>query len=45
MEVYELGVEFRQAGLAGVVEDKNGVDHFQWIRKAKLEVTVGQSTK
>lgn len=28
---YELGVEFRETWLAGIVEDENGVDHGgQW---------------
>ena len=25
---YELGVEFREAWLAGIIEDEDGVDHF-----------------
>ena len=29
---YELGVEFGEAGLAGVVEDEDGVDHDRFCK-------------
>jgi hypothetical protein len=38
---YELGVEFRQPWLAGIVEDKDGVDHFIYEAAQPLVDLVG----